>query len=643
MSLTTVVKQRRIQGQKAAEGQYIDLLDDVDDIEKLLEAYLSLRDEEYTPAVQPDPLTTEVFKDYVRRIHDAIRSTDEAVDAFNTAKDGSLLNTPVMNYVDSVGMFEAQLIAGKLVKTVHRVQCGTVSIPSWPVLTGLKLHIYKTFEDRMDKVLRTLTTRKSVCKALFFEEVSMVTRVSMQPEEEASKKGSNNRSNQKRSNQVVFAKDNMPKDEEADTATPGTGDGDRQEGADHENTDKDMAPPPTKKTRRAPRTRTPASEAVTINPGGRRGKKPTATPSAEEDIDDSASTQPDTPAASTPSNTGASSTSQPAFSSAAQPSHNTGISFTPINAGSSNQRASVAASASNNDGRPVSIAPSAPSSPMQTDGPVQPATPGAVRYGTPKQTNVTAFPVMVDHGPALRTALAALPKGKGKLYGNRKFPGPLGKPLAQYGDPNPLPPGQRLLPQQPQQAQSPRQGLLQQYHSPSNNMNTEQGLSYGFQQSSPPSYSLSQEEEHLRMQGARDSFAQSPLHHKAPQHNRNTSNHHGQGPIIQVGRTGSGQHSGQVARFQESTQTAGPQRNCQVTGLQHGLMPGMQQRVSGSSVVYNYFQPRAPRPSGSWAPPLKIDQIHGNNRTLGNAQTLYGSQDSYIVGFSPERAAKSDF
>lgn len=673
MSLTTVVKQRRIRGQKAAEGQYIDLLDDVDDIERLLEAYLSLRDEEHTPGEKPDPLTTEVFKDYVRRIHDAIRSTDEAVDAFNTAKDGTLRKSPVMNYVDSVGMFEAQLIAGKLVKTVHRVQSGTISLPSWPVLTGLKLHMYKTFEDRMDKVLRTLETRKAVCKALFFEEVSMVKRVSMQPEEEAGKKGSNKTSNTKRSNQVVFAKDNMPKDEEADTATPGTGD--REEGADHENTDKDMAPPPTKKTRRAPRTRTPASEAVTINPGARRGKKPTATPSAEEDIDDSASIQPDTPAASTPSNTGAGSSSQPAFSSAAQPSHNTGISFTPINAGPSNQRASAAASASNNTGRPVNTAPSAPSSPMQIDGPNQSATPGAVRYGVPKQTDVIACPVVVDHGPAMQAAIAALPRGKGELYDPNKFPGALGKSLVKYGGQrsraagpsvNELPPayspGPYSLPQQPQNVQSRGQYLPRQYQSPGNYF-TDPTAFYGYQQSSQQGYSLPQANQQFRMQESQRSIAQVPPQGQLSQHDRGSAIQlNGPAPRLHhVGQAAGFQHSDQAPGLQPNGRVANFQQNGRVASIQqHGRMASIQRngRVAGirqsgtnsCSIVNNYFhrpEPESPTSQAlaktrgrdseymSYEPDPKNNQVIGFPKILGDDEREFPFHEYVNVSTLP--------
>lgn len=676
MSLTTVAKQRLKQGQKVAEGEYIDLLDGVNEIEKLFDAYISLRDDEYVPDEKPAPLTTQVFKDYVRRIHDAIRSTDEAVDAFKTAKDGTLLNekTPAMNYVDSVDMFGLQLVAGKLVKTVHKVQSGTVSIPSWPLLTGLKLHKFKTFRERMDKVLEALTTRKFICKALFMDEVPMMTRISMQPEEEAKKKGTNKVTNTKRSGQVLYAKENMPKDGEPDTTRPGTGDGDEGDEADDEDTDKDMAPPPTKK--RARGTRTPASVAVTINPGGRRSKKPTAARSAQT-TDNTASIQPATPAASTPTQAGSSSEHAP--SSAANGSNATiTTSFTPINAGPSNQRAGAGTSAFNNTGGSVDTAASTPSSPMQTDGPSQSATPDSVTSRVPKQNNFVAFPVRVDHRPAMQVALSALPMGKGELYDAQKFSGPLGKPRVQYGNQIPqtarpgvkeLPPaysrGPYTLPQQPQIVQSPGQYLPQQYQSPGNYV-TDQQAFYGYQQSGQRGCSLPQANQQFRTQNRQGSIAQVPPQGQLSQQDQVSAiQFNGQGAQLRhVGQAACYQHGDQAPGFQPNGRVANFQQNGQVASIQqHGPMASVQRngrvagiRLNGShgcSIVNNYFhRPEAESSQAlaitrgkdnqymSYVPDPNNDHVFGDAKTLDDDQYMVLYDEFVKVSILPENASK---
>lgn len=590
-----MAKQRLKQGQKVAEGEYIDLLDGVNEIEKLFDAYISLRDDEYVPDEKPAPLTTEVFKDYVRRIHDAIRSTDEAVDAFKTAKDGSLLGskTPAMIYVDSVDMFGVQLVAGRLVKTVHNVQSGTVSIPSWPLLTGLKLHKFKTFRERMDKVLEALTTRKFICKALFMDEVPMMTRISMQPEEEAKKKGTNKVTNTKRSGQVLYAKENMPKDGEPDTNTPGTGDGDEGEEADDEDTEKDMAPPPPKK--RARYTRTPASVAVTINPGGRRGEKPTASRSA-------------------------------------QPSNATiGSSFTPINASPSNQRAGAGASASNNTGQPVNTTESTPPSPMQTDGPSQPATPDPVTSRVPKQNNVIAFPVGIDHGPALQTALAGTPTGQSKLCGGSKFPGSLGKPATQYGNewPPAYSPGRYPLPQQPKKAQPSGQHFPQQYHSPGNYINDQQA-SHGLEKGSPQGYSRSQAYKQRQMQSTQG-ITQITPHGSVSQHSQVSGLHfNGHEPRIRHVGQSDFQQSGHAAGFQPNGKVANFQLNGRMASMQHnGRIARIRLNGPHSYVVNNYFQQPAAGSPASQALPITqgADRHPSHDRFMYYDQTVGHDQD----------------
>jgi hypothetical protein len=143
MSLTPVVKQRLAQGQTAAGGAYVELID-MDEVERLTDAYLTLNDGKHVPEQQPPPLTPQDFKRYVRLVHDALKSTDLANDAFKVNKDGITCKTPPMNYIDALKMFEIQLVAGNLVKTVHGAQSGTIRTPSWLLVNGVKFHKYSS-------------------------------------------------------------------------------------------------------------------------------------------------------------------------------------------------------------------------------------------------------------------------------------------------------------------------------------------------------------------------------------------------------------------------------------------------------------------------------------------------------------------
>lgn len=682
MSVTTaVVKDRLAQGKKAAPGEFIDLLDGVDEVEKLFQAYLSLRDEEHAPEEKPAPLTTEVMKSYVRLIYDAINSTDEAEDAFNTGLDGQLKKTGAMKYVDVLNMFEVQVVAGRLVKTVHKVQSGTLSIPSWPILTALKLHKFKTFPDRMDKVIEALKIRKSICKALFFDELSMLQRVSLQPGEEANKKGTNANGNFRRGTQLLFARENMPKDEKPGTAMPGRGDGELEQPADHEGTDEDMELPKSKRARR-----TPADVAVTINPVSHRVKKPTAAGSAKQATDTHPAIQPAGPAAQASINTDNCTQSsktkttasdsintggcsiQPASLAAPAPVNNggpsqptapgeptfnntggNGVAFTPINAGRSRQSGFSAASAPTNTsafnqhakpGASASCsavghgqtAPSTPSIVTKTSAPSQPATPTPDKARGSKQGNNNLFvaPAFVNQDAQMRAALSAGPMGKGELLDTIKYPGPLGKPMAQYGNQRPQnsgpgvnerPPaytrGQYSFPQEPQQAQSYSQYFPQQYHSPGNYVSSQQAF-HGFQQGNPQRFNFPQSDPQFQMQGSQGGLEQSPMYHQPPQYGQTTGIHYGNGNALQ-GHTTNLHRKGQVVRVQKDGKLnvsphgkiGAVQRNPQFTGfaqhgpiVQHGQMARI--RLSGphSYVVNHYYQSHAPGDFAGQALPI---------------------------------------
>lgn len=687
MSVTAVViKDRLAQGEKAAPGEFIDLLDGVDEVEKLFQVYLSLRDEEHTPEEKPAPLTTEVMKSYVRLIYDAINSTDEAEDAFNMGMDGQLKKTGAMKYVDVLNMFEVQVVAGRLVKTVHKVQSGTLSIPSWPILTALKLHKFKTFPDRMDKVIEALKIRKSICKALFFDELSMLQRVSLQPVEEANKKGTNAKTNFLRGTQLLFARENMPKDEKPGVAMPGRGDGELEQPANHEGNDEDMALPKSKRARR-----TPADVAVTINPVSHRVKKPTAAGSAEQATDTDPAIQPAGPGAqasintdnctqsskttaSDSTNTGGCSI-QPASPAAPAPVNNggpsqptapreptfnntggNGIAFTPINAGRSrqggfssasaptntsafNQHAKPGASASYNAGGPGQTAPSTPSIVKKTGGPSQPATPTPVKARGSKQGNNNLFvaPAFIDQNAQMQAALAAGPMAKGELLDTLKYPGPLGRPMAQYGDQGPqmagpgvnerppaYTPGTYYLPQQPQMAQWSGQYLPQQHQSPGN-QSINQQASHGFHQGSPQRYSLPQANQQFQMQDPRGSIEQARPYGRISQQDQMSGIQlNSQGPRYQHVDQAAGFHpNGRVVNFQQNGRVASIQQNCRMASVQHnGRMAGIRLNGNHSYIVNNYFQPPfAGYPDGQALP---ITQGEEDQYTDYEQATEYG-------------------
>lgn len=622
MSVTTaVVKDRLAQGDEAAPGEFIDLLDGVDEVEQLFEAYLSLRDQEHAPEEKPAPLTTEVMKSYVRLIYDAIRSTDEAEDAFNPGADGQLKKTGAMKYVDELNMLEVQLVGARLVKTVHKVQSGTLSIPSWPILTALKLHKFKTFPARMDRVIEALKVRKSICKAMFFDELSMLQRVAMQPDEEANKKGTNATGNIHRDHQLQFARDNMPKKGKPATATPGRGGGELGQEANDDDMDEDMAPPKSKRVRR-----TPADVAVTINPVSQRAKKKLTAAgsagSAEQATDTDSATQPAYPAAQAsintgnstqPSNTAGSACIQPA--SPATPAHaNHGgpsqptASREPINAGRSRQSGLSSASAPTNTGAFKQPAKPRASASNNAGGPSQPATPIPVKALASQHGNNNLFagPALVDQNAQMLAALAAGPMGKGELLDTLKYPGPLGRPMAQYGDQRPqtagpgvneLPPaytpGIFYLPQQPQMAQSSGQYFPQKHQSPGNYLIDRQA-SHGFQQGRPQRNSLPQANQQFQMQGPRGSIAQArPCGRISQQDQMSGIQVNSQGPRYQHVDPAAGfQPDGRVVDSQQNGRVASIQQNCRMASVQHnGRMSRIRQNGSHSYIVNNYFQP----------------------------------------------------
>lgn len=647
MSATAaVVKDRLAQGEEAAPGEFIDLLDDVDEVDQLFEAYLSLRDQEHAPEENPAPLTTEVMKSYVRLIYDAIGSTDEAEDAFNVGADGQLKKTGAMKYVDELKMLEVQLVGARLVKTVHKVQSGTLSIPSWPILTALKLHKFKTFPARMDRVIEALKVRKSICKAMFFDELSMLQRVAMQPDEEANKKGTNATGNIQRDHQLQFARDNMPKDGKPGTATPGRGDGKLGQEADHKETDEEMAPPKSKRVRR-----TPADVAVTINPVSQRAKKkPTAAGSAgsaEQSMDTDSAIQPAGPAAQAPVNNGG--PSQPTASR--KPTFNNtggnGTAFTPINAGRSRHSGLSSASAPTNGGGSGQTAPSTPSIVTKADIPSQPATPTPVKPRGSKQGNNNLFvaPAIVNQNAQMQASLAAGPMGKGELLDTLKYPGPLGRPMAPYGDQRPqtagpgvneLPPaytpGIYYLPQQPQMAQSYGQYLPQQHQSPGNYSINRQA-SHGFQQGSPQRYRLPQANQQFQMQGPQGSITQARPYGRISQQDQMSGIQlNSQGPRYQHVDPAAGfQPDGRVVNFQQNGRVASIQQNCRMASVQHnGRMSRIRQNGSHSYIVNNYFQPPFVGYQDSQALPItqgEDDQYTDYERDMDYSQAVGPDQD----------------
>lgn len=602
MSLTALVEQRLEQGKTTTAGPYIELVD-MDEVEQLSDAYLSLNDRKYGPEEQPPPLTSEEFKRYVRLAHDAIRSTDEAIDAFKEAKDGSMGKTSAMNYIDGLKMFEIQLIAGKLVKAVHKIHSGTVTTPSWPMITALKFHKYQTFTDRMDKVIVALRTWKSLGKALFLDMVSMEKRLAMQPEEETKKKGTNKSNNGNRDVQLQFARSNMPKAEKPATAA--------NNDEDEDDADNDGSPAPATKKRRRGTT----ADAVTINPNARRGnnrgkkKQPTAqptTPAASASTNPSESIQTGSSAASASSNATVS----------GQPSSATGTAFTPINRPRLIQPNESLVPAQN-AGSPVGAAPSAPSVDMNIGDPGQPATATALSDDDSSQPTIFACYATADQQAALELHLSDMQAASKGLDDNLKFPGPLEKPSSQYGSPRPqmggpsanqqpFPSSQCLLPQQPQQVPPPPDYA------------TSQQAAYGFQQRSPQrTRPLPRTNQQYQTQGTDLDTAQSAPHRQAL-HHYDVVGIYGQGAIHRGPDT---VHDGQVVHFQKDSK---------MTSSRDGPMAGMRQNNTGGGPVYNYFQPQTPSPSGHQAlvsPPNGNDQRTVNYFSWNSFQNLDDNQD----------------
>lgn len=139
MSSQLEVVKRIKRGERA--NTYTELVD-LDEVEGLNDAYLALQDGKFPPKQPVPPLTSDDFKHYVQLVYEAIRSTEAARDAFETSEDGKSGKSLAMEYIESIGMFETQLVAGKLVKAVHSAQCGIVTLPIWNQVPGVKIGKY---------------------------------------------------------------------------------------------------------------------------------------------------------------------------------------------------------------------------------------------------------------------------------------------------------------------------------------------------------------------------------------------------------------------------------------------------------------------------------------------------------------------
>lgn len=639
MNLTAVVEQRLEHGRTTAAGPYIELVD-LGEVDQLSDAYLSLNDRKYGPEEQPPPLTSEEFKRYVRLAHDAIRSTDEAIDAFKEEKDGTMGKTSAMNYIDGLKMFEVQLVVGKLVKAVHKVHSGTITTPSWPMITALKFHKFQTFPDRMDKVIVALRTWKSLGKALFLDMVSMEKRLAMQPGEEIKKKGLNKSNNGNRDVQLQFARSNMPKAKKP--ATPANNDDDDEDDADNDGT----PAPAIKKRRRA------TADAVIINPDARRGnnrgkkKKPVTqptAPAASVSTNPSESVQPASSAASASSKTAVS----------GQPSNATRTAFTPINRRPLSQPAEPSIPAPN-AGSPVGEAPST-SVDMRIGDPGQDATPTALRGDGFSQPTIFACHASADQQAAMDLLLSDKQAATKGLDDKFKFPRPLGKPSPKDGNQlpvpqtaapwpgahqDPLPSSQWLLPSQPQQARPP---CLYSYPSqPPPDYATSQRASASFWQGTPRRDNpFPQASQQNQMQATRRNAPQRPFDRQPPSHNdaneddiqRQGTTHYGQ----QTTTFGSLQNEGQVTKVHF-------QKNGRII---HNPMVGMRQEhsgpgavsVSGTGVVsiHNYFQRRMPGALASTSD--RNDPARGNYSGWHSFQSLDDNEGTLNVSASDLRAS----
>ncbi|KAG6356384.1 hypothetical protein INS49_015772 [Diaporthe citri] len=638
MSLTTIVKDRIAQGEKAPKGTYIHLVGKKDDVRELWEAYLSIQDEMYTPEEDQGEITEEQYAHYVRLVHDAIRSTDKADDAFQKDINGKVLKkqTAMMDFIDSVGMLEIQLIAGKLVTAVHNVQSGKMSVPGWPMLAGLRLHMFKTFRERMEKVIEVLTLWKAMCKDLFYTEMTWEKRIAMQPQEEADKKATNARLNLQRKHQKEKAKKIIEENKkreaaelESDSGDNDNADNDNQRDASNEATP--VLPMPGNK--RAKRIK--PDQFINITTRARRGKKSKAAGSAEQATDTDPASQPADPAAQASTNTDGS--PQPASPTASEPA----------NGDDSSQIAVSPAPASNNTGgstQPSSGTAFVPINAGRSSQRSLSSTPAPKKTGGSNETNnIFAGPALVDHGPALQAALTAAPKGQGELYDTSKFPGPLGKPMAQHGNERPpaYSPGQYSLPQQPQKARLSGHYFPQQPQPPGEYVNNQQA-SYGFQQSTPQSYGLHQPSQQFQIQGPQRSVAQVPSHSRISQHDQMPGIQlNGQEPRLQHNGQAVGfQHSDHAASFQPNGRVANFQQNGRVASIQqHGRMASIQRngrmariRLNGSHsyIVNNYFQHPVPGSSVSQALPITQgadNEYTGYEQAIDYDQTMGNSQD----------------
>ncbi|KAH8755660.1 hypothetical protein F5883DRAFT_526333 [Diaporthe sp. PMI_573] len=609
MSLTPVVKQRLAQGQTAAGGAYVELID-MDEVERLTDAYLTLNDGKQVSEQQPPPLTPQDFKRYVRLVHDALKSTDQANDAFKVNKDGNTCKTPPMNYIDALKMFEIQLVAGNLVKTVHGAQSGTIRTPSWPLVNGVKFHKYSTFPERMDKVILALKTWKSFGKALFLDFVPMEKRLAIQPEEETTKKGFDKSNNGNRDIELQFARRNMPRAEKPAAAA----NDDDGEGED-EDANNDRNPGPVNKKRR----RGGNPDSVTISPGVYRGnnrgvKKQAAAPTASASTNASGSIQPASSAHSASDD--AIGSIQPAASAASATNNTVG-----------SIRTSTATGAVF---RPTNrhVQPSSPSYDKKIADSDQTATPVGASGDGPSQSNINA--AFVGQQAAAQDVLAYMRSASQGLDDRSRFPGPLENSMRQYGNQRPqmagpstiqrpLPSGERLLPEQPQPAQFPSRSSTQQYPPPPDYA-TSQQAAYGFQQNNPLRGGFPQANQQSRMQGAQDTPAQSPRHYQAPQPSEVTAINNSN----LLGQTISPQNEGQVVHFQE---------NGQMTGSGN---TGSTVVYTSGGVVNNYFQLHTPSPPGGQAlasPHNGNNQAPDNYFSRGNFQNQDNNQDAGNVSF----------
>lgn len=687
MSLTTVVKERIAQGETAPAGTYIHLVGKKDDVKDLWEAYLSIQDEMYTPEEDQGELTEEQYAHYVRLVHDAIRSTDKADDAFQKDIDGNVLEkqTAMMDFIDSVGMLEIQLIAGKLVTAVHNVQSGKMSVPGWPMLAGLRLHMFKTFRERMEKVIEVLTLWKAMCKDLFYTEMTWEKRIAMQPEEEADKKATNAGLNRKRKLEKNKAKKVIEENKKREAAALESNNEDNDNEGNDNDDQKDgsnEATPASSKPGNKRAKRIKPDQFIAITSRARRGKKTKAAGSDEQATDTHATSQAAGLAAEASTNSNGS--PQPSGAAASTTTSGGGpiqsaspTASVPVNGDDSSQLAVSPAPASNHTGgstQPSSGTTFVPINAGRSSQRSLPSTPAPKKTGGLDQTNnIFAGAALVDHGPALRAALTAAPKGQGELIDTSKFPGPLGKPVAQYGNERPpaYSPRQYSLPQKPQKAQLSGQYFPQQNQPPGNYMTNQQD-SHGFQQNTPQGYGVAHQNQQFRMQARQRRIAQVPPHGQISHQDQMSGIQlNGGARHQQVGQTTGFQPSGRVANFQQNGRVAGIQQNCRMASVQHnGRMGHIRQSGSHSYIVNNYFQHPFPDYPDSQALPTtqvedaqytRHEQAVAYNQTMGRGQEPNNDQavgyakklsddepedkcqDSWTVSFPPTCAPRKNF